>query len=58
MEGFLLLKDDVEEIDPMQTDTQNYSLPPINNGISNESIDNQNTLTSNNVRRRRRRLVF
>ncbi len=40
----------------MQVDTQNYSLPTGNNGVSAEqppaSIDTQNTLTSNTVRLR------
>lgn len=47
----------------MQADAQNYSLATGNNAVSVEqlpptSIDAQNTLASNNVRRRRRRLVF
>jgi len=42
----------------MQADTQNYSLPIVNNGVSAEQssppIDTQNTLTSTTVRLRKK----
>jgi len=44
----------------MQADTQNYSLPTVNNGVSAEQspppIDTQNTLTSTNVRLRKKNI--
>ncbi len=46
----------------MQADTQNYSLPTVNNGVSAEQspppIDTQNTLTSTNVRLRKKTFIF
>ncbi len=49
-----VLKVNDEETDAMQEDTQNYSIPSVNNGVSTEqpptSIDTQNTLTSTTVK--------
>jgi hypothetical protein len=45
-------------MEAMQADTQNYSLPIVNNGVSAEQspppIDTQNTLTSTTVRLRKK----
>jgi len=53
---FLKVSD--EEMEAMQADAQNYSLPIVNNGVSAEQspppIDTQNTLTSTTVRLRKK----